>query len=93
MSKESIDRILNKRHDERAGNGGLCGGQRTIRNDKTINFDGHVYFSLRLFYHLRQKVWVEYTDGNYKNKINVYNDNTAYRKLICTIDDSNNKNE
>lgn len=85
---ERIDRMLNKRSDERAANGGLCAGQRTIRCDKTINFDGHIYFSLQLHYHQRQRVWVEYADGNYKCKVNVYDNNSAYRRLICTIDDS-----
>lgn len=88
--KKEIEKILNKKSDERAANGGLCAGQRTVRTDRTINFDGHVYFSHELVYLQRQRVWVEYADGNYKCKINVYDNNGPWRRLICTIDDSKN---
>lgn len=74
--------------DVRAGNGGLYGGQRTVRNDKTIFFDGDMYFSHSLSYYQRHRVWVEYDGNNNKNKVNVYNNNDVYRRLICTIDNS-----
>lgn len=81
---------LNRRPDVRAGNGGIYGGQRTVRNDKTISFDSHIYFSYELMYYLRQIVWVEYDGDNWICRINVYDNNGVYRNKICTIDDSNN---
>jgi hypothetical protein len=84
---KQIDKILQRRSDKRAGNGGLYGGQRTVRNDKSVYFDGHHYFSYNLSYYLRQKVWVEYSHGNMACAVNIYDNNSAYRRLICNIDD------
>jgi hypothetical protein len=88
-TKQQLDKVLQQRSDERAWNGGLYGGQRTVRNDKSVYFDGRVYFSHRLSYYLRQRVWVEYSDGNYKCAVNIYNNNGGGRRLICNIDNSN----
>lgn len=82
-----------KRPDIRAGNGGIFGGERTVRNDKSISFDSHVYFSNDLLNYLRERVWVEYDGDNYICKVNVYNNNSPYRRLICTIDDSKKINQ
>lgn len=86
LHERLIEKRLNHRSDKRAGNGGLCSGQRTVRCDRTIVFDGEVYFDLNLTYYQRQRVWVEYAQGNYKSIVNVY-EREGGRK-ICTIDNT-----
>lgn len=86
-TEKSIERRLQQRADVRAGNGGLAGGQRTVRNDKTVYFDGHTYFSHNLAYWLRERVWVEYSESNYTCAVNIYNSDSGGRRLICSIDD------
>lgn len=77
-----IRQFANKISDERAANGGIFGGQRTVRNDKTISFDSAQYFSHELSYYLRQRVWVEYNGDNYSKSINVYDNNGAFRRKM-----------
>lgn len=84
MFSSSPEWKLAKRPDTRAHNGGLHGGYRTVHNDRSISFDGDRYVSNELNYYLRQKVWIEYADGNMHNLVNVLD--RPHGRIICTID-------